>query len=119
MTDLVGVCPQWFWKEWIAEGDAADGGPWTGEEWSWFTRSRTAQKAQPGDRFYVVAHGRLRGYAPVVRVDWISELQTFGIIRHGGGVAVTIKRAVPSFRGIRHRWWDREDEEPFPHWRIP
>jgi hypothetical protein len=119
MVDLVGICPKTFWEEWIAEGDAADGGPWTGEEWSWYTRSRTAKKITPGDRFYVVAHGKLRGYAPVVRVEWIQDIASFAIIRHGGGVSVTIDQMVPGFRGLRHRWWDRKIEEPFPHWRIP
>jgi hypothetical protein len=35
MVDLVGTCPKDFWREWIAEGDAA-GEPESGEEWGWF-----------------------------------------------------------------------------------
>lgn len=116
MTDLVGTCPKHFWREWIAEGDAA-GDPESGEEWGWYTRDRKALLAQPGDRFYVVAHDRLRGYAPVTRVcrdagdGWI-------ICRRGGAVAVTLPVAVPGFRGLRQRWWERALELPFLDWRT-
>jgi hypothetical protein len=35
MVDLVGTCPMDFWKEWIAEGDAA-GLPESGLEKRWW-----------------------------------------------------------------------------------
>lgn len=112
MVDLVGTCPMDFWDEWIAEGDAA-GDPETGEEWGWYTRAPLIRKIRPGDRFYVVAHGKLRGYAPVTRV-------TPGHIgRRGGAVAVTIAAFIPGFRGLRERWWRRDDEIPFPDWKTP
>lgn len=115
MPDLVGTCPKDFWAEWIAEGDAA-GDPETGEEWGWYTRDRLALKTGPGDRFYVVAHGRLRGWAPVV---WVSgdPLGGWAIGRRGGAVACTIAEPIPGFRGLRKRWWPREAERPFPEWR--
>lgn len=116
MSDLVGVCPKDFWLEWIAEGDAA-GDPYTGEEWGWFTRAPLTRQIRPGDRFYVVAHGKLRGYSPVTRVKWGDGSGV--ICRRGGGVAVTLDTPVPSFRGLRHRWWDRAAELPFPNWKAP
>ena len=114
MPDLVGTCPMDFWREWIAEGDAA-GDPYTGEEWGWFTRSPLTRIIQPGDRFYVVAHGKLRGWAPVTRVEWSDGS---GIIcRRGGGVACTVPFAIPGFRGLRRVWWKRDQEIPFPNWK--
>lgn len=112
MTDLVGTCPKDFWAEWIAEGDAA-GEPETGEEWRWYTRHYLASIIKPGDRFYVVAHGKLRGFAPVTRVTG-----GYCICRRGGAVAVTIAEPIPGFRGLRKRWWDRLIEVPFPEWKV-
>src|SRR3990167_7728568 len=106
MVDLVGTCPKDFWEEWIAEGDAA-GEPESGEEWGWWTKHSLARAIKFGDRFYVVAHGRLRGYAPVVGLR--LEGPSFVISRKGGAVAVTIDRPIPGFRGLRERWWPRED----------
>ena len=111
MTDLVGTCPKDFWLEWVTEGDAAGDTP-TSEEWGWFTRHHLIGAIHPGDRFYVVAHGMLRGYAPVTRVTQSA------IGRRGGAVSVTIDEPVPGFRGLRERWWDREIERPFPDWKT-
>lgn len=116
MTDLVGTCPKDFWPEWIAEGDAA-GLPESGEEWGWYTADRAARLIHPGDRFYVVAHGRLRGWAPVTRLDTFHS-SSFAICRKGGAVACTIGTPIPGFRGLRMRWWPRELEQPFPDWQT-
>lgn len=116
MVDLVGTCPLDFWEEWIAEGDPA-GAPWSGEEWGWYTHHRDAQLIKPGDRFYVVAHGRVRGYAPVTRLV-SNEGGGFVICREGGAVAVTIADRVPGFRGLMVRWWDYAAELPFPNWQT-
>ena len=116
MADLVGTCPKDFWEEWIAEGDAA-GTALTGEEWGWFTRARLTQKINVGDRFYVVAHGKLRGWAPVTRVQWDGDSGV--ICRRGEAVACTLPFAVPGFRGLRLRWWNRGEEIPFPDWKTP
>lgn len=115
MTDLVGTCPKDFWQEWIAEGDPA-GTPESGEEWGWYTRDRLARTMRPGDRFYVVCWGRLRGYAPVVRVQTGSA--GFVICRKGGAIACTIFDPIPGFRGLRTRWWARDAEQPFPGWQT-
>lgn len=116
MVDLVGTCPKDFWEEWIVEGDAA-GDPETGEEWGWYTRHSYARFGEPGDRFYVVAHGLLRGYAPIVRVvdQWPAG---YVICRKGGAVAVTLPTPIKGFRGIEKRWWDRSEEIPFPDWKT-
>lgn len=115
MTDLVGTCPKDFFLEWIAEGDAA-GEPCTGEEWGWYTRDSLALQAKPGDRFYVVAHGLLRGWAPVTRVHDGGD--SFIICRRGNAVACSLPVPVPGFRGLRTRWWDRSQEGPFDDWRT-
>lgn len=116
MTDLVGTCPKDFWPEWIAEGDAA-GLPESGEEWGWYTADRLARLIGPGDRFYVVAHGRLRGWAPVVRLQTFHAY-SYAICRKGGAAACTIAESIPGFRGLRERWWSRDDELPFPSWQT-
>jgi len=116
MPDLVGTCPKDFWEEWIAEGDAA-GQPETGQEWSWYTGHRLASLFLTGARFYVVAHGKLRGYALVTRVGKLPD-GTFEIIRRGGAVACTIDEPIPGFRGLRLRWWNREQEHPFVDWKA-
>lgn len=115
MTDLVGTCPKDFWTEWIEEGDAA-GLPESGEEWGWYTRDRLALQCKPGDRFYVVAWGKLRGWAPVVRVHDSGD--SFVICRKGGAVACTIPNPIPGFRGLRTRWWERSAEIEFADWQT-
>lgn len=112
MTDLVGTCPKGFWEEWIEEGDAA-GEPETGQEYGWYTTHWRKRLIKPGDRFYVVAHDKLRGWAPAVRVDEGC------IVRAGQAVACTIQFRVPGFRGLKERWWLRDEEIPFPEWRTP
>ena len=104
------------WDEWLAEGDCA-GEPATGQEYEWQTRSRMALQIRPGDRFYVVAHGKLRGWAPVVRVEkWrtFDGSWCFAIVRAGKAVACTLPYPVPGFRGLRKRWWGRYEEMQFP-----
>ena len=121
MSDLVGTCPKWFWEDWLAEGglpEEGDTGTWT--EWGWGTSSRLAAKIGPGDRFYVVAHGKLRGYAPVLRVEAVEgEEKAWEIIRRLDAVACTIQQPIPGFRGLRMRWWERAAEIPFPEWKRP
>jgi hypothetical protein len=115
MVDLVGICPKGDWLGWLDEGDLA-GAAWSGAEYGWYTRDKRARQAKPGDRFYIVAFGRLRGYAPVVRVA--DHGDSFVIIRAGDAVACTLADPVPGFRGLRRRWWKREAETPFPEWRA-
>lgn len=115
MPDLVGTCPKDFWESWIREGDAV-GEAETGEDWYWYTRDPKAASIKPGERFCIVAHGKLRGWAPVVRVDKFAD-GSWGIVRRGGAVACTIPQPIPGFRGLRVRWWNRDDEQPFENWK--
>ena len=115
MTDYVVTVPKGIWRDWIAEGDAA-GDPETGEEWG-FTVGYKPPGLKPGDRLYIWAHGRLRGYAPVTRVVWNERTAKWVICRRGGAVAVTIPQTGRGFRGARQRWWERSEERPFPGWK--
>lgn len=129
MSDVVVTVPKRLWREWLAEGDVAfagaeitDGGaPWEGDQEYGFVVSRNPNILH-GERVYIVAHGKLRGYAPLIR---IGAGQRFGggprsraLIRRGDAVAVTIPEPIPGFRGFRYRWWDREIEIAFPAWRT-
>lgn len=118
MADLVGTIPKTFFAEWIAEGDCA-GDPYTGEEWGWYTHSPLAAKIELGDRFYVVAHGKLRGWAPVTRIQHGFSNGGWVICRGGDAVACTVPFAIPGFQGLRRVFWKREDEIAFPDWRRP
>lgn len=116
MTDVVVTVPKSFGLErWVAEGDAA-GDPWSGEEWGFFLGGHPP-KIEPGERVYIVHNGRLRGYAPLVRV--VPTDRGFALVRRGNAVAVTIDETIKGFRGYRYRWWDRNDERPFPEWTVP
>lgn len=119
MVDLVGTCPKTFWEEWLEEGDCA-GDPETGAEYYWGTHHRLAAQARPGNRFYIVAHGRLRGWAPIRRLcSYRDDCTAYDIVRAGGAVACTLEVPIPGFQGLRVRWWEREQERPFPEWRTP
>ena len=112
--DVVVTVPKWFGLDtWIAEGDAA-GEPWTGEEWDFYTVG-FRPKIEPGERVYVVFNSKLRGYAPLVQLRWRRQGGSF--IRGGDAVAVTIEEPIRGFRGWKYRWWEREQECPFPGWQ--
>lgn len=70
----------------------------------------------PGERVYVVHAGKLRGYAPLIKVEYDNDRTH--LVRGGKAVAVTIDESIPDFRGFRYCWWDRESEQPFPEWRV-
>lgn len=111
MVDLVGTCPKDEWDDWLFEGDnAGDSG--AGQEYEWCSGHSLARMIEPGDRFYIVAHGKLRGYALVTRV------QGGCIIRRGNAVACTLGEGIKGFRGLRRRWWARSEECPFPDWKT-
>ena len=112
MSDLCVTVPKAKWAEWIAEGDLPGDAP-TGTEYV-FWLAGPLPLIEPGERVYVVAHGRLRGYAPLVRA-----VPGSGLVRGGGAVACTIAGPIRGFRGWRYRFWQREDELPFPDWRQP
>ena len=116
MTDVVVTVPKSFGLDrWIAEGDAA-GSPETGEEWAFFLGCG-APRIAPGERVYIVYNGKLRGYAPLVRVARTGN--GCALVRRGGAVAVTIDRPIPGFRGFRYRDWGYTEERPFQGWETP
>lgn len=67
MADLVVTVPMKLWDMWIDEGDSV-GEPETGEEWGFYL-GPTKPPITAGERLYIVAHGLLRGYAPVTGVE--------------------------------------------------
>jgi hypothetical protein len=73
----------------------------------------------PGDRVYIVAWGRLRGYAPLVRVERECKLWRARacLVRRAGAVAVTIDQQISGFQGWQYRTWDRTEEVAFPGWK--
>ena len=117
VADVVVTVPKWFGLDaWIAEGDPA-GEPWSGQEWHFYLGG-PVPNMRPGERVYVVFNGRLRGYAPLVRIERYSGGR-YALVRHGGAVAVTVEEKIRGFRGFRYRFWNYADEEPFPEWRMP
>lgn len=118
MSDVVVTVPKSLWREWIAEGDLP------GEEaqyQSHFWLGGILPDIKPGERVYVVAHGKLRGFAPLVGIERRCRLRPSRgcLLREGGAMAVTIPEPVRGFQGWRYRWWEREIETPFPDWMQP
>lgn len=117
MADVVVTVPLSFGLDrWIAEGDPA-GSEWSGEEWHFYLAGGIP-RINPGERVYIVYNGKLRGYAPLARVERYGRGR-FALVRHGGAVAVTIDECIRGFRGWRYRWWERESERDFPEWQVP
>ena len=114
--DVVVTVPKSFGLDaWIAEGDLP-GEKWGGLEWHFYL-GRGMPKIDPGERVYVVYNGKLRGYAPLVRVH--GFVKGYALVRHNDAVAVTVPEYIQGFRGFRYRWWDRAIEVPFPDWQQP
>lgn len=116
--DVVVTCPADFWDEWIDEGDLP-GTEWCGTPWHFYLGGH-APKIERGERVYVVARGKLRGYAPLVRIERYSNPygRGYALVRHNNAVACTIDEPIKGFRGFRYRHWERDDERPFPEWRV-
>jgi len=114
VSDIVVTVPKGLWIDWIYEGDSV-GEPPSGQEWGFFLGG-PSPRIEPGERVYVVAHGRLRGYAPLTRI--VRTNRGYALCREGGAVAVTIDEKIPGFRGWRARWWSPTIERPFPQWMF-
>lgn len=114
MSDVVVTVPKRLWMDWIEEGDAVGEQP-SGEEWG-FSTSGGRPRIEQGERVYVVAHGQLRGYAPLTRL--VIEGRRIVLCRAAGAVACTIADPIVGFRGWRYRWWDRGLEAEFPEWKT-
>ena len=106
-------------RSWIQEGDAAGGKYATGIEW-YFRLGGNQPDIVPGERVYIVSEGKLRGYAPLLRIEDDGRYKgRYSLVRGAGAVAVTISEPIQGFRGFRYRWWKYEDERPFPDWQTP
>lgn len=118
VSDCVVTVPARMWRAWIGEGDLPGEEP-EYESHFWLP---ALPRIETGERVYVVAHGAIRGYAPLVRVERRCVLAPSRgcLVRTGGAVAVTVPGLeVVGFRGFRYRWWEREAEVPFPRWKEP
>lgn len=116
MADVVVTVPMRLWEEWVEEG-GLPGAAWDGSEYHfWLSRLPAINW---GERVYVVAGGRLRGYAPLQRREANCRLNPGKscLVRSVGAVAVTVGQPIKGFRGFRYRWWDRAEESPFLDWK--
>lgn len=107
-------------KRWIEEGDAAGDPPHPqtllGERTYWWGVP-SVPKIRSGARVYVVYDGRLIGYSHLVEIrQWMGKPRAY-LIHGGGAVAVTIDEPIRGFQGYRYRWWDHDQEKPFPDWK--
>lgn len=127
MPDVVVTVPKTFrWgphvglAAWAAEG-CLPGDPGDGDLYE-FSTFGACPAIRPGERVYVVCEGHVRGYAPLVQLEYAGG--TVRLLRGGGAVAATVRgpdgRPLPvqGFRGWRYRWWDLAEEVPFPDWRT-
>ena len=115
MADVCVTVPKGMWESWLSEGDLP-GFAETGGEYAFYLGG-PMPNIEPGERVYIVAHGKLRGYAPLIRI--MRTASGYALIRGGGAVACTIPGKTTGFRGWRYRWWNREDEVAFPTWMHP
>lgn len=145
MADIVVTVPKSEWSFWLSEGELPGQERWpcvfchryfatckvclgTGElttgdtRWDMQFRGGHRPKVDPGERIYVVAHGLLRGYAPLTALVDFGRDQYgdggYSLQRSGGAVACTIDAPIRGFQGFRYRWWEREEEVPFPDWQT-
>lgn len=112
--DIVVTVPKPLWAEWLGEGDLP--GEASTALWD-FSIGGGRPRITPGERVYVVSHGFVRGYAPLVNVDGLVNGQTV-LVRGGGAVACTLLEngkplGVEGFRGWRYRWWEPMIEGAF------
>lgn len=120
MSDVVVTVPMRMWEEWIAEGDLP-GEPESDYVSHFWIQQMNFPSIREGERVYIVAHGKLRGYAPLTGKEVFCRMndRKSCLQRRGGAVAVTIPEPIRGFQGWRYRWWERADEIPFPDWQTP
>jgi hypothetical protein len=139
VADVVVTVPKALWSEWLGEGDLAysehlpEGPygavvlnpprPWEGFNEYGFNVGHRRPAIERGERLYIVSHGRLRGYSPVVGVEQTLRFGgrnhgNWAIVRRGDAVAVTVPWEMRGFQGYHYRTWAYNDEVPFPNWRT-
>jgi hypothetical protein len=119
--DCVVTVPQRLWLPWLEEGDLPGEDCPIDSTYGWhFWIRHPLPKIRPGERVYIVAHGRLRGYSPLIEVEPICTVRPARacLVRYGNANAVTIPTPIQGFRGWRYRWWAVEEEIPFPAWQT-
>jgi len=118
MPDVVVTVPQRHWSDWLAEGDLP-GQRWSGYRSHFWIAQDGLPRIKPGERVYVVAHGKLRGYAPLISLEPMCLLASSRacLMRADGAVACTLPETIRGFQGWRYRWWERAAEVPFPEWQ--
>lgn len=130
MSDVVVTVPMGLWETWLDEGDLAYSqqgdipAPWSGKFDYGFNLYGRQPKIELGERVYIVAHGKLRGYSPLVEIEQHSTRfggsgRGYALVRRGDPVAVSIADPIRGFQGWRYRFWRREDEIAFPDWMVP
>lgn len=112
--DVVVTVPKTKWLEWKLEGDLP-GEDWSGLDSHFFLGGKLPI-IDVGERVYIIAFSKVRGYAPLVRIENTSN-GGYALVRRGGAVAITIDTEIPGFRGFMYRFWALRDEKPFPDWR--
>lgn len=128
--DVVVTISQSVWLSWLAEGDLP--GESQTNEWALYygtgggrRKPSPPSNLRPGDRVYVIAWGVLRGYAPLLRIE--DTTHGYALVRGADAVACTVPDpdrnigmalVMPGFQGVRYRWWERDDEVPFPDWQT-
>lgn len=89
MADVVVTVPKDRWATWLAEGDL----PGQAAEYeSHFMLGGPLPAIQRGERVWIVAYGRVRGFAPLVRVERSCSLDPSRgcLLRAGGAEARTV-----------------------------
>jgi hypothetical protein len=83
--DIVVTVPQQLWLAWLAEGDLP-GDPPTGHGYHFWIAPFALPNTQPGERVYVFAFGRVRGYTPLVAMEPQCSLNPAKacLLRRGG-----------------------------------
>ncbi len=114
MADVVVCVPRAKWRDWIGEGVLA--GQSSTQRFGFYVRSAERPPIEPGDRVYVIAWDRLRGYAPLVELKEEPDGYTF--VRTGNAVSCTLPAEVKGFPGWKLRWWQLADEQPFAGWQV-
>ena len=117
MSDVVVTVPKYLWRDWIAEGAL----PGDQTELLYHFWVSKLPKIEVGEFVYIVAHGRLRGYAPLVGTESSCRLRPDSacLLRAGDAVACTILNPIRGFQGWRYRWWPQSTEIPFAAWETP
>lgn len=115
--NIVVTVPKALWVDWVLEGDAP-GLEWTGTDYHFWIARRGLPAIRAGERVYIVSHGRLRGYAPLVRLEPQCSIRPDRacLLRRGDAVACTIDAPIPGFRGWKYAWWSPTIEHSFENW---